>query len=63
MIRYKNQLLPLIFLFLLAVKGFSQNTLTYTMNDSHYRDGLEYYERSNYAAAKQEFSKFLKNFR
>jgi tetratricopeptide (TPR) repeat protein len=31
------------------------------MNDSHYRDGLEYYERSNYAAAKQEFTKFLEN--
>jgi TolA-binding protein len=29
------------------------------MNDSHYRDGLEYFERSNYAAAKQEFTKFL----
>ncbi len=41
--------------------SFSQNTLTYTMNDSHYRDGLEYFERSNYAAAKLEFSKFLDN--
>ncbi len=42
-------------------KSFSQNTLTYTMNDSHYRNGLEYYERNNYAAAKMEFAKFLEN--
>jgi TolA-binding protein len=39
----------------------AQNTLTYTENDSHYRQGLEYYERANYAAAKKEFSDFLKN--
>ncbi len=31
------------------------------MNDSHYRNGLEYFERSNYEAAKLEFSKFLDN--
>jgi TolA-binding protein len=39
----------------------AQNTLTFTSNDSHYRNGLEYFERSNYMAAKNEFNKFLEN--
>lgn len=54
-----KQLRVITLLILVAFKTQAQNTLTYTMNDSHYRNGLEYYERSNYAAAKQEFTKFL----
>jgi tetratricopeptide (TPR) repeat protein len=50
-----------LILFFFSLIGWSQNTLTYTKNDSHYRDGLEYFERSNYAAAKVEFTKFLDN--
>jgi TolA-binding protein len=57
---------PALFFFCLiltvsTLSGFSQNTLTYTENDSHYRQGLEYFERNNYAAAKMEFNKFLRN--
>ncbi len=56
-----NRILFCIYLIASSLSIKAQNTLTYTENDSHYRQGLEYYDRSNYAAAKLEFSQFLKN--
>ncbi|WP_229238707.1 tetratricopeptide repeat protein [Dyadobacter sp. Leaf189] len=37
----------------------AQNTLTITEPEAHFRNGLEYYEKSNYVAARQEFGQFL----
>jgi tetratricopeptide (TPR) repeat protein len=37
----------------------AQNTLTITEPEAHFRNGLEYYEKSNYVAARQEFGEFL----
>jgi tetratricopeptide (TPR) repeat protein len=42
--------------------GFSahaQNTLSLTAPEAHFRNGLEYYEKSNFVASRQEFSEFL----
>jgi TolA-binding protein len=57
--RFKKKYFYFALSFFLFHNALSQNTLTYSMNDSHYRDGLEYYERRNYAAAKMEFAKYL----
>ena len=40
--------------------GYGQNTMGYTEPEAHFRNGLEYYEKSNFVAARQEFSEFLK---
>lgn len=37
----------------------AQRTLTYTEPDLHYRNGVELFERSNYAAARSEFERYL----
>ncbi|WP_035333374.1 tetratricopeptide repeat protein [Dyadobacter crusticola] len=37
----------------------AQNTLSITEPEAHFRNGLEYYEKSNYVAARQEFGQFL----
>ncbi len=37
----------------------AQNTLGYTEADIHFRNGVELYEKSNYAAARQEFKTYL----
>nr|WP_295928662.1 tetratricopeptide repeat protein [uncultured Dyadobacter sp.] len=37
----------------------AQNTLSITEPEAHFRNGLEYYEKSNYVAARQEFGEFL----
>ncbi|CAG4997612.1 Cell division coordinator CpoB [Dyadobacter sp. CECT 9275] len=37
----------------------AQSTLSITEPESHFRNGLEYYEKSNYVAARQEFGEFL----
>ena len=38
----------------------AQNTLSYTEPEAHFRNGLEYYEKSNYVAARHEFADYLK---
>ena len=38
---------------------FAQSTLGITEPEAHFRNGLEYYEKSNYVAARQEFQVFL----
>ncbi|WP_207509984.1 tetratricopeptide repeat protein [Telluribacter humicola] len=38
----------------------AQTTLGYTAPEAHYRNGLEYYEKSNFVAAREEFNQFLK---
>ena len=52
---------PLFLLFFISLSQslFSQNTLGYTESDVHYRNGVELYEKSNYAAARQEFKTFI----
>lgn len=38
---------------------YGQNTMGYTEPEAHFRSGLEYYEKSNFVAARQEFTEFL----
>ena len=38
---------------------FGQNTMGYTQPEAHFRNGLEYFEKSNFVAARQEFNEFL----
>ncbi len=48
--------------FFLCVGGFganAQNSMSFTASDAHFRNGLEYYEKSNFVAARQEFGEFL----
>jgi TolA-binding protein len=42
-----------------ASSVLAQNTLSITEPEAHFRNGLEYYEKSNYVAARQEFGEFL----
>ncbi|MCE6992175.1 tetratricopeptide repeat protein [Dyadobacter sp. CY323] len=42
-----------------ASSVIAQNTLSITEPEAHFRNGLEYYEKSNYVAARQEFGEFL----
>jgi tetratricopeptide (TPR) repeat protein len=37
----------------------AQSTLSYTAPEAHFRNGLEYYEKSNFVASRQEFGEFL----
>ena len=37
----------------------AQRTLTYTEPDQHFRNGVELFERSNFAAARHEFRRYL----
>ncbi|NIJ54128.1 tetratricopeptide repeat protein [Dyadobacter arcticus] len=46
-------------LFVGASSVLAQNTLSITEPEAHFRNGLEYYEKSNYVAARQEFGEFL----
>ncbi len=39
----------------------AQNTLGYTESETHFRNGLEYFEKSNFLAARQEFDEYLKS--
>lgn len=50
-----------LFLWMGHLYGYSQNTMGYTEPEAHFRNGLEYYEKSNFVAARQEFAEFLKN--
>jgi tetratricopeptide (TPR) repeat protein len=42
-----------------ASSVLAQNTLSITEPEAHFRNGLEYYEKSNFVAARQEFNEFL----
>ena len=42
-----------------ALPATAQRTLSYQEPDYHYRNGLELFERSNYAAARYEFRQYL----
>ena len=44
---------------LLTPSLMAQRTLAYTEPDLHYRNGVELFERSNYAAARSEFERYL----
>ncbi|WP_166444665.1 tetratricopeptide repeat protein [Dyadobacter bucti] len=39
----------------------AQNTMSVTEPEAHFRNGLEYYQKSNFVAARQEFGEFLNN--
>jgi TolA-binding protein len=56
---FKRSVLPLLICFLSFVGLRAQNTLGYTEADVHFRNGVELFEKSNYAAAKQEFRYYL----
>ncbi len=38
---------------------FGQNSMGYTQPEAHFRNGLEFFEKSNFVAARQEFNEFL----
>ncbi len=40
--------------------AFGQNTMGYTEPEVHFRNGLEYFEKSNFVAAREEFNEYLK---
>ncbi len=42
-----------------SVPLLAQNTLSITEPEAHFRNGLEYYEKSNFIAAREEFKEFL----
>jgi tetratricopeptide (TPR) repeat protein len=44
---------------LTAMPALAQRTLAYTEPDYHYRNGVELFERNNYAAARYEFQQYL----
>jgi tetratricopeptide (TPR) repeat protein len=44
---------------LLLRPALAQRTLTYTEPDLHYRNGIELFEKNNYAAARYEFRQYL----
>ena len=42
-----------------ASMAIAQSTLSITEPEAHFRNGLEYYEKSNFVAARQEFGEYL----
>ncbi len=56
---FKRSVLPLLICTLSFANLRAQNTLGYTEADVHFRNGVELFEKSNYAAAKQEFRYYL----
>lgn len=55
----KRSVLPLLISLLVFSSLSAQNTLGYTEADVHFRNGVELFEKSNYAGAKQEFRYYL----
>ena len=49
----------IIFLMIFSNSLFAQNTLNYTEPDLHYRNGIEFFEKNNFAAAHNEFDLYL----
>jgi tetratricopeptide (TPR) repeat protein len=43
-----------------VLEGQAQSTLGHTEPEAHFRNGLEYFEKSNYVAARHEFADYLK---
>ena len=50
-----------LYAFLGFTSAYAQNTLGYTQPEAHFRNGLEYFEKSNYVASREEFSQYLKS--
>ncbi|MCE7039315.1 tetratricopeptide repeat protein [Dyadobacter sp. CY312] len=42
-----------------ASSAIAQSTLGFTEPEAHFRNGLEYYEKSNFVAARQEFGEYI----
>lgn len=57
--KFFKALSPLLLLFVIVVKLSAQNTLIYTDQSTHFRNGIEFFERQNYSAARQEFSRYI----
>ncbi|MGV3561545.1 tetratricopeptide repeat protein [Larkinella arboricola] len=53
------QLSVLVTCSVLSIPVSAQRTLSYTEPDALYRNGLEWFEKNNYAAARQEFMQYL----
>ncbi|GAB3902192.1 tetratricopeptide repeat protein [Larkinella knui] len=53
------QLLVLLTCPVLVIPATAQRTLSYTEPDVLFRNGLEWFEKNNYAAARQEFLQYL----
>lgn len=53
--------LSLLIIFFSALYSVAQNTLGYTEADVFYRNGVELFEKTNFAAARQEFKSFIEN--
>ena len=49
----------LFFLFYSVTFSFAQNTLGYTEADVFFRNGVELFEKNNYAASRQEFKMYI----
>ena len=54
-----NRPLLIVFGLLVSLSVSAQRTLSYSEPDYHYRNGLELFERANYAAARYEFRQYL----
>ena len=54
-----RSLYALIFGLLIALTASAQRTQSYSEPDYHYRNGLELFEKANYAAARYEFRQYL----
>lgn len=46
---------------LLPKNSLAQNTLTYSEKSTHFRNGLELFEKRNYSAARQEFVNYIES--
>lgn len=56
---FRRPLLSLTLGLLTLLSASAQRTLSYAEPDYHYRNGLELFERANYAAARYEFRQYL----
>jgi len=50
-----------LYAFLGFTSAYAQNTLGYTQPEAHFRNGLEYFEKSNFVASREEFAAYLKS--
>ena len=58
-LRLRRLFVPLILGLFTTLSVSAQRTQSYAESDYHYRNGLELFERANYAAARYEFRQYL----
>lgn len=59
MVLKRSLALLTLLLYLGPWAAFGQNTMGYTEPEAHFRNGLEFFEKSNFVAARAEFNEFL----